>query len=499
MRFRSKKGGMILKILSVIAFILLVLSIEVPRRAWNEQAKRTDLARKRMMEMSDCEIVYLQEKGSFSKDLKAVYDYAVNFDSLMVSRPDIDIEILDVDTTKVRVSFTQVKHFKDLNVVPKGRADLDNIEDKAKFTSYLESVGCPTASLIMESDAEEIEMLLKGETYKDHYRWLKEKFYKSSENETEKLFNGGKDISVTLQLRNPNLGLKSYNVHLSSRSNILAVANYKSEKDIYWDFISKDQIDLVMEKDETPEVQFVNMGRYVFPDFETDKTPYLCPSTLDQFKVSFNLSAQVGMNITFLKNDMEKFDDLTLNKEVIKLTDNQILSNYYLNTVKLRAERNVADFVREYEMDGDSTYSSEEQKTELFKRFFAERMNDFVANEPHKDELKKTIDSPESESEKRFSEQERFKLLFSANPGAAVSEEMKKEENKESLSNISCFYDTEILQIDTVSVKIQSPIDENSEFKGYSRNLLQKKFLFGIDDDKNAGYVDNGTPSWRNE
>ncbi|MBN2857733.1 MAG: hypothetical protein JXN63_04965 [Candidatus Delongbacteria bacterium] len=498
MRFRSKKGGMILKILSVIAFILLILSIEVPRRAWNEQAKRTDLARKRMIEMSDCEIVYLQEKGSFSKDLKAVYDFASNFDSLMVSRPDIDIEILDIDTTKIRVSFTQVKHFKDLEVVPKG-GDLDNIEEKGKFTSYLESVGCPTASLIMDSDAEEIEMLLKGETHKDHYRWLKEKFYKSSENETEKLFNAGKDISVTLQLRNPNLGLKSYNVHLSSRSNILAVANYKGEKDIFWDFVSKDQISIEIEKDQTPEVQNVNMARYVFPDFETDKTPYLCPSTLEQFKVSFNLSAQVGMNITFLKEGMKNFDAITKDKDVVKLADNQILSNYYLNTIRLRAERNVADFVREYEMDGDSTYSSDEQKTELFKKFFAERMKDFVEKEPLKDELKKTIDSPEDESEKRFSEQERFNLLFAANPGASVSEEMKKEENREALSMISCFYSTEILKVDTVSVKIESPIDENSDFKGYSRNILQKKFLFGIDDDKNAGYVDNGTPSWRNE
>ena len=499
MRFRSKKGGMILKILSVIAFILLILSIEVPRRAWNEQAKRTDLARKRMVEMSDCEIVYLQEKGSFSKDLKAVYDFAVNFDSLMVSRPDIDIEILDIDTTKIRLSFTQVKHFKDLDVAPKGGSELEDIEDKAKFTSYLESVGCPTASLIMESDAEEIEMLLKGETNKDHYRWLKEKFYKSSENETEKLFNAGKDVSVTLKLRNPNLGLRSYVVHLSSRSNILAVANYKGEKDIFWDFISKDIIGIEIDKNEIPEVQNVNMARYVFPDFETDKTPYLCPSTLDQFKVSFNLSAQVGMNITFFKNDIKNVETLTKDKEIVKLADNQILSNYYLNAVRLRAERNVADFVREYEMDGDSTYSSDEQKSELFKKFFAERMNDFVSKEPLKDELKKTIDSPENESEKRFSEQERFNLLFAANPGAAVSEEMKKDENKEALSQISCFYTTEIIQTDVVSVKIESPIDENSVFKGYSRNLLQKKFLFGIDDDKNAGYVDNGTPSWRNE
>jgi hypothetical protein len=496
MFLKSKKGGAILKIIAVIAFILLLLSIEVPRRAWIEQNQRRDLARKRMVEMSDCQIVYLQETKSFSKDLKKVYDFAASYNELEVDAPDIDVEVLDIDTTRVRISFTAVKHFKDLNVVP-SQKELEMIEKKDRYTSYLESVGCPTASLVMQSDAEEIEMLLKGNPYKDHYRWLKEKYYKSSENKTEFLYDAGKKAQISLLLRNPNLKLRSGVIHISSNSNILAVANYKGKKDIFWDFVSRDKINIHQVSDPSTDRQRVNMAKYVFPDIETDKEPYLCPSTAEPFKVNFNLSASVGMSATFFRNDAKIAD--TKGREVLALNDNEMIKNYFLGLVKLKAERKVADLVREYEMDGDSTYSSEKAKNELFAKYLSEQIKEAVAKEPLVDEIKRTIDSPDYETEKRFSEKERFKILFDSNPGAIVAEEIKKEYNAKLLSEISCIYKTEILKTDTVSVKIESPITENSEFKGYSRNLLQQKFLFGIQDDENAGYVDNGSPSWKSE
>ncbi|MFO7811019.1 MAG: hypothetical protein R6V47_06585 [Candidatus Delongbacteria bacterium] len=498
MRFRSKKGGIVLKILSVIAFILLILSIEVPRRMWKDQQERTDLARKRMLEMSDCEIVYLQETGSFNKDLKEVFRFAENFDSLLISAPNIDVEILDLDTTKVRISYTAVKHFKDLDVVP-ANDSLDDLEKKADFIAYLESIGCPTPSLVMESDAEEIEMLLQGTDNKDHFRWLKENYYKASENEAEKLYQTGRDLDISLLLRNPELKLTSHTVNLKSNSNILAIANYKRQDDIYWDFISKDKIRIEYFKDPEKETQYVNMSKYIFPDIETDETPYLCPSTLEPFDVTFNLGARVGMKVAFFEDDEKNIPEIREDQEKIRLSDNQTVMNYYLSLVKRKAERNVSDLVREYEMDGDSTYSTDEKKEELFIKFFAERLDDLAADEPLVDELEKNIDAHESESEEKFSEKERFKLLFAAKPGSDVAKEMKKDKNKESLSEISFVYDTNIIRTDTVSVKIESPIDEDSEFKGYSRNILQKKFLFGIEDDKNAGYVDNGRPSWKNE
>jgi len=466
---------------------------------WNEQSERKDLARKRMVEMSDCEILYMQEKGSFSKNLQEVFDYAVGFNNLRLNAPDIDIEVLDIDTTRIRLSFTQVKHFSDLNVLTNGSAKPENIEDKEKYIEFLGSIGCPTPDIVMNSSAEEIELLLKNNRYKDFYRSLKEKYYKSSENETEVLYDAGKSVTVDLLLRNPKLNLKSQKVVLTSPSNIQAVANYKGKKDIFWDFISKDRINFEVKTDSALITQRVNMANYVFTDIETDKTPYLCPSTLDPFKVNFNLSAQVGMSVTFFNKNSKKVKELTKDKEVIDLTDNSTVQNYFVNTVRLKTERKVADFVREYEMDGDSTYSNDEAKKELFVKFFAEQLKDIVSKEHLSDELKKSIDSPDYESEKNFSEKERFRILFESNPGYEASEELKKESNKQLLSDIAFFYETQIIKVDTVSVKIESPINENSVFKGYERSLFRKKFLFGIADDENAGYVDNGSPSWRTE
>lgn len=499
MRFMSKKGGITLKIVAVVAFILLVMSIELPRRMWNEQADRKELARKRMVEMSDCEVLYMQEKGSFSKNLKEVFDYAVNFNELKLNAPDVDIEILDIDTSKVRVSFTQVKHFSDLNVLTNGTTKPENIEDKKIFTEFLGVLGCPNPEIVMDSDADQIEIFLRDNKHKDFYRSLKEKYYKSSENETEVLYNVGKSVTIDLLPRNPKLNLKAQKIMLSSPSPIEAVANYKGTKDIFWDFISKDKIIIKVEKDPNLIEQEVNMARYVFTDIENDKTPYLCPSTLDPFKVNFNLTAKVGMTVSFFNKASKKIAAIIKDREVIDITDNETVKNYFLNIVKLKAERKVADMVREYEMDGDSTYSTDEAKRELFSKYFAEQLKDLVSKDQYDDKMEKSIDLPDYESEKNFSENERFKILFDSNPGLDVAEEMKKDTNIKYLSDIAFIYGTEILKIDTISVKIESPIDENSTFKGYERNLFEKKILFGIEDDGNAGYVDNGSTSWKTE
>jgi len=498
MRLKSQKGGVVLRIVAVLSCILLVLAIEVPKRSWKQQTERRDIARNRMLEMSDCEIVYMQEAGSFSKDLKAVYEYADKCNTLRVSAPDIEIEILDIDTTSVRISFSALKHFKDLDVVPKGQ-ELENIENKQKFIAFMESINCPTAELVMDSDAEQIDLLLKDNPNKNFYRSLKEKFYKSSENDTEVLYNAGRNISITLKGRNPKLALKSNTIRLSSNSNIQAIANYKGKKDIFWDFVSKDKITVDYNKDPALDEQMVNMAQYVFSDTEKDPTPYLCPSTLEPFAVNFNLSAQVGMSVAFFRNDYKDKAVLTKDKTVYPLTDNPTIQNYFLNIVKSKSERKVADLVREYEMDGDSTYSSDKAKAELFTKYFAEQLKELTAKEPVIDEVKKSIDSPDFESEAKFSEKERFGILFDASPGEQVAEEMKKEQNLKSLADISFFYNTEIIKIDTISVKITSPVNEKSVFNGYKRNFFQNKWLFGTDDDENAGYVDNGSPSWKTE
>lgn len=498
MRLKSQKGGIVLRIIAVLSLVLLILSIEVPKKSWEDQEKRIAKARTRMLEMSDCEIVYMQEAGSYSKDLKKIFDFATNCNTLKVSAPDIDIEVLDIDTTSLRISFTAVKHFKDLDVKPEGK-ELENIETKTAFIAFMESINCPTADIIMESDAEQIDMLLKDNPKKAFYRSLKEKFYKSSENDTEVLYNIGRNITVNLLSRNPNLTLKSNVIKLSSNSNIMAVANYKSKKDIYWDFISKDKIEINFKKDPALEEQAVNMAEYVFSDLENDKTPYLCPSTLEQFLVNFNLSAKVGMNISFFRNDYKDKAALTQGKTVLKLTDNPAIQNYFLSIAKTKTERKVSDMVREYEMDGDSTYSSDKAKAELFSKFFAEQIKELVAKEPLTEKSEKDIDAPDFESEVKFSEKERFAILFDSSPGEQVAEELKKEENTKSLSDISCFYSTEIMKTDTISVKIASPVNKNSVFKGYERNFLQNRMLFGIEDDENAGYIDNGTPTWKTE
>lgn len=492
----SKKGNVVLKVLSVIAFILLVLSIEIPRRAWNKQIERQELAQKRMMDMSDLEVVYMQETGQFSKDLKEVYNYAVKNDSLQVSAPDIELEILTMDSTHLRISYNDYSHIEDLDVKNVVKKELEMIEDKTKFIAFMKSIGCPKPEEVMNADVKEIEELLKGNLHKGFYRSLKEKYYLAKENDNEVIYNGGKDIMVTLRNRNPKLKLRSNSIKISSPSNIELIANYKGDKDVYWDFISREKISIEKIIDTELDLQYVNMAQYLLKDIETDKTPYLCPSTLDSYLVDFNLIAKIGMNIEFFKG--ENTGELK-DVEPQKLTDDNKIKNYFLNIAKLKSERVVADFVREYEMDGDSTYSGQEQQDSLFNKFFGEYLRDVANKESLADANTNSINSLEKNQEKRFSEDERFNLLFNSSMAESVAREIEKEANAKALEEISFAYKTEIIKIDTVSVKLTSPISSKSEFKGYSRNFLEKKFLFGISDDQNAGSVDNGTSSWKSE
>ncbi|MDA3838026.1 MAG: hypothetical protein PF574_03480 [Candidatus Delongbacteria bacterium] len=492
----SRKGNIVLKILSVIAFLLLVLSIEIPRRAWNQQVERQEFSQKRMMQMSDLEVVYMQETNHFSKDLKKIYDYAIKNDSLQVSAPDIEIEILTMDSTHIRISYSDYSHIEDLDVENVVKKTLENIEDKTKFIAFMKSIGCPTPEEVMDADIDEIEILLKGNLHKDFYRSLKQRYYLARENDNEHIYDGGKDLNITLKNKNPKLKLRSNSIKLSSPSNIETIAIYSGEKDIYWDFISREKISIVKNYDPELDLQHVNIGRYLLQDIETDKTPYLCPSTLDPYLVDFNLIAKVGMNIEFFKG--ENTGEL-IDIESEKLIDNEKIKNYFLNIAKLKSERVVADFVREYEMDGDSTYSSQEQQDSLFSKFFAEYLRDVAKKAPLADAITNSISSLEKDQEKNFSEEAMFDLLFRSSMAEIVINEISKENNTKALEELSFAYTTSIIKVDTVSVKISSPINKNSQFKGYSRNFFEKQFLFGIEDDVNAGSIDNGTSSWKSE
>lgn len=249
-------------------------------------------------------------------------------------------------------------------------------------------------------------------------------------------------------------------------------------------------------KDPELDLQRVNMANYLLADPDADPTPYLCPSTLDPFQVDFNLNAKIGMNVEFFRGEYEGEME---NAEPDLLTGNDVIKDYFLNIAKLKSERKVADFVREYEMDGDSTYSSQSAKDSLFSKYFAEFLETAATDKPLTDANTNSLSSLDKDQEKNFSEDKRFETLFKANPGEMVAKEMELEDNLKSIENISYVYNTEIVKIDTVSVRISSPINANSVFKGYDRNILQKKFLFGIQDDEYAGNVDNGTTSWKDQ
>lgn len=204
----SRKGNVILKVLSVLAFILLILSIEIPRRSWKAQAERMELARNRMTAMNEFEVVYMQEKGVFNKNLKEVYDFALNMDTLKVSAPDIEVEILTLDSSVIRISFSDYAHIEDLDVRNALKKELEMIEDKDKFVDFLKSIGCPRPEEVINADVDEIEEILKGNMYKDFYRSLKEKYYLAKENENEVIYNGGRDLIVSLKNKKSEIKIK---------------------------------------------------------------------------------------------------------------------------------------------------------------------------------------------------------------------------------------------------------------------------------------------------
>lgn len=469
----NRKGGILLKIIAIVAFVLMVLSIEVPRRMWIAQDARTELAHKRMLDMSDCEIVYMQETGHFSKDLKSVYNYMTTND-LVVGSPDIEIEILEIDSSKIRISFSDHKHIKDVMAKTSDNKSFQSIEH------FSDSFIAATKGKLLKQGFPENEV---KEMLKSYTRPL---------NSNEKLYNVDKEVFVSLKLKDSNLKLDSKKLKLVSNDEIFAFAQYKGEKDIFWDFISNSPIHIEVVKD--IEEQKVNMARYLLSDVK-DKTPYLCPSTLTPFDVDFNLGAKVYLKIKFFKG--ENKDNYLADKTPLALDDNDKIKKYFLEIVKRKSERKVNDMVREHEMDADSSLSNQNSKDSLFGVYFTEFLEKTMSKDCITDSISTSLSSLSKNSEKNFSAEKRFAALFNANPGELTEKEAGKIKNITLLSEIKCAYETGIIKIDTISVKISSPINENSVFNGVKRNALQKKSLFGISDDKNHGSVDNGRADWK--
>ena len=443
----NKKGSILLKILSAAAILLLWFSIETPRSMWLEQKEREEIAQNRMISMSELETIYMQETGHFSENVKDLYNYAVDFDTLLVGAPELELEIMTLDTSKIRISFNDYDRVEDLNVVRADGAKLKAIESNTVKAN-------------------------------------------------ETLYNVGNEITVSLKMKDKNLNLHSHQIKINSTSSIEAVAKYKGDKDIYWDFAAKNG-KLTFEKVIIPEYeeQRVNMARYILNDFDHDKTPYLCPSTNEPFRVTFNLNAKIYLKINFFKGDNK--DESLMNQTVLNITDNEKVKNYFLNIANLKAERKVSDLVREYEMDADSTYSKQEAKDSLFAAYFKEYLKTSAIKEAVTDSISKSLSATNLDQDIKFSEEKRFNTLFALNLAEKVTKQLDDQENINYLNTIKCVYKTGIVNIDTVSVKIESPINEKSVFKGYQRTLLQK--YFGVEDDQNHGFVDNNRPSWKKE
>lgn len=495
----NMKGGVLLKILIVAACILLILSVEVPRRMWNAQKEREALAHERMVSMNDCQLVYRQETNHFNKDLKKVYDF-VNNNLLKVNAADIELEFLTVDSTNLRISFNDYKHIADL--------DVKDLKGQPPVKSAEQGI----------SDYDIIHDPVKG-------------------------------FVIGLKNKDSKLGLASGQVTLTSESPITATARYKKKDDIYWDFESKTPIRTVVRKlytisqdletektksfltengfnfskesmygknnlvwltfdeykmvdgelgedNKLTETQKVHMGRYVLSDPEDDE-PYLCPSTRDPFKVSYNLAASVGMKVSFFKGD--KVPEGYENELAQPVSSNDKVKEFFKSIVRRKAERSVTDFVREYEIDGDSSYSSDEKKTELFGKYVTEWLQENGSKEPISEQDKKSLNSTDKEYNKDFSKEMRFNKFFGTPAGEKIDNEINKPENVELLSQFNYVYQTFINKIDTVSVKLECPIDENSSFSGIKRNFLQKMSVFGIDNDDNHGYIDDGRVSWKKD
>jgi hypothetical protein len=440
----NRKGNIIFKVLIICALVVLFLSIDTPRRMWSAKKDRADLAKQRMSTMFDIEIYYKQEAGKFSSDLKEVFEFAQNYDSLQVNPPAIQTEYLTVDSTQLRVDYDLPLKVKNLKVM------------------YNES-----GSLV-------------------------EKIEKDSLKKQQTAFRGSNELYITLEMRDPELGIEPATVHLISDSKINIISNVKTDKDIYWDFYSDSKINMEMIAPEN-EIQFVNLARYAVADF-SDKEPYLCPSTLEQFIVNFNLSAKVAMNIMFTRGD--EVDTTIFKDGVLKnLTDNENIRNYLIDKLSQKSLNSVGDFVREHEVDGDSTYSNDAAKDSLLIEFFNKRLQEF-GKETFYDKDNKNLKSIDLEQERNFAEDRQFDLFFTSRVPAKLVDEVKKPAILEQLAQIKYVMSTEIVDVDTLSIKISSPINESSEFKGYTRSALESKKFFGVEDDENHGYIDDGEKSW---
>ena len=419
----SLKGSTVLKIVAFAAVVLLFLSVETPRSMWEDQKIREDIAHQRMIDMSDCQIIYMQENDAFESDLKKVYDFVMS-NTMPVNPPEFTTEIMTLDTSAIRLSFMDLKHVKDLEVVKEG-------DNKV------------TVSLIMFDE----KLGLKGDKY---------------------ILTSATPIEVITEAR----GIKLRD---------------------YRDFISKSAISIEIVR--AQEEQVVNIARYILSDVDNSSEVYLCPSTNDPFDVEFNLSAKVYMKVKFFRGENKGKYLAGLPSE--NLLSNEKVRNYFLELAKLKSERKRDDIVREYEFDGDSTLSTKQAKDSLFSIYFADYIKNAAKKVEITDSIANSLSATNLTKDEEFSDIKRFDILFSKHPGETVIAELEKNGNKVALGNLNFVYETGFVSVDTISVIIQSPIKEGSEFKGYDRSILQQQFLFGVKDDKNHGYVDNDRPSWK--
>ena len=440
----NRKGNIVLKLLIVVALVLLFLSIDIPRQMWNEKKERMELGQKRMGIMYYMELLFKQETDKFSGSLKEVYDFAMGYDSLEVNPPSFQTEYLTIDSTQLRIDYEQPELVTNL------------------FVSYA-----------------------KGGS-------MVEKLDKDSLKKSQTAFKGSNELFITLDMRDKELGLEPATLHLTSESPINIISNVKTAKDIYWDFFGNSKIHIEKINPEN-EIQHVNLARYIMPDM-SDTTPYLCPSTLEEFVVNFNLTAKVNMNIEFTRGTEL---DTTILKDVnlAPITSNENIQNFMIDKIGQKSLNSVGDFVREHEVDGDSTYSNETAQDSLFIAFFHEKLKEF-GKEPFTDKDSKNIKSIDIEREKNFADDRQFALFFTSRVPSKLIEEVKKPEVLEQLSLINFGMKTEIVDVDTLSLKISSPINEESVFRGYERSALRSKGVFGIEDDENHGFIDDGEKSW---
>jgi len=491
----TRKGGIILKILAVLALLLMIIAIQVPQKMWAEQTAREELARKRMLDMNECEIAYMQEVGSYEKDLKKVYDY-ITTHNMALGAPEIETEILAIDTSSMRLNINDYKHCKDLSVV---RADKEEL------------VKLP--GLITRPN--------------EHHYYC------------------GNEVVIRAMLRDEKLGLYSDYITLKADDSIKAVAVYKNEKDIFWDFSAagkikftrnkvyslqagKDQaaivsyfnskkIEIVKSIDGANQLVFLNdaqlaelsasfdptaylqeaqsvsMARYLLTDIDTDTEPYLCPSTKDPFKVNFNLSGKFFLKVKFFNADTKGAVTGDL------ISGNEKAYNFFLNMVKLKADRKVNDFVREKEIEGDKSFSSQAKKDELFAKHFNEFLSSGLKDAAISDSISNTLTATDETQEQDFSDEKKMEILFTASPGELALSESKKPANAALLNKVLFSMKIGSDKVDVTSLKISSPITETSTFRGYTRSFLQSRSLFGVSDDKNHGFVDNGRASWKKE